>query len=137
MSTARDVFASMSNAAKDDPMARFLMYKVAIRCEDFALASECLQVISSSSNDPTLLYACVLDAKELDKKDQILATMHLILEKYGYEASSGIHLPSLLRLTIGLATGLLRDTTHQQDDDAADPMVERLCKLYEGGEDFF
>ena len=131
----RDIYGSMSEVAKNEPMTRFLMFKIAIRCEETEFAAECLQIISSStSKNPTLLYACVLDAQQMGDKPQTLAALQLVLEKFGYGAPSSIHLPSLLRLTIGLTVALIDKSKVVEGSSKADEIVEKLCKLFEGGE---
>ena len=131
---AHDVYGSMSEFAKNQPMTRFLMYKIAIRCEEPEFAADCLQVISlSAAKDPALLYACVLDAQHIGDKLQTLAALQLILEKFGYGAPSSIHLPSLLRLTIGLTSTLIKNVKTAEGSPEADEAVEKLCRLYEGG----
>jgi hypothetical protein len=124
----------MSEAAKSEPLTRFLMYKIAIRCEEVEFASECLQVISSTSpKDPTLLYACVLDAQQIGDKIQTLTALQLVLEKFGYGAPSSIHLPSLLRLTIGLTIAMIDKSKVTEGSSEGDETVEKLCRLFEGG----
>jgi hypothetical protein len=127
----------MSEIAKNEPMTRFLMFRIAIRCKEVEFASECLQIISSSSpKDPTLLYACVLDAQQIGDKPQTLAALVLVLEKFGYGAPSTIHLPSLLRLAIGLTVGLIDKSKAVELPSEPDETVEKLCKIFEGGKMF-
>ena len=138
-SAAMDVYGSMSEKTKSQPMTRFLIYKIAIRCERFELAAECLEIVSCSVGandvpDPTLLYACVLDAQQVGSKQLALAALQMVMEKFGNTASSTVHLPSLLRLTIKLSSSLLDDSSVQQLSDVQESNVERLCKLFEGGE---
>jgi len=125
----------MSEATKNEAMTRFLMYKIAVRCEEIELAAECLQIISSSTTkDPTLLYACCLDAQQVGSKPQTLAALQLVLEKYSYTTPSKVHLPSLLRLTIQMMLGILEEPQkggHHEDIEAT---VEKLCKSFEAGE---
>jgi hypothetical protein len=124
----------MSDAAQKEPMTRFLMYKIAIRCGENELAAECLQVISSGTmRDSTLLYACCLDAQQTGNKHQTIAALQLVLEKYGYSAPSAIHLPSLLRTTIQLIVSLQNDSQSSTTSDELGVSVEKLCKAFEGG----
>lgn len=124
----------MSAIAQNEPMTRFLMYKVAIRAGEADLAAENLHIISTTSkNDPTLLYACCLDARDADNKTMLLAALQLVLERYDYGAPSLIHLPSLLRLTIRLTEPLLDESEDIKDLSAAEAIIEKLCKLFEGG----
>jgi hypothetical protein len=127
----------MSEVAQNEPLTRFLMYKIAIRCGEPEFAAECLQIISSSSSkDPTLLYSCVLDAQQIGDKPQTLSALQLVLEKFGHGAPSNIHLPSLLRLTIGLTMTPIDNSKVVEGSPEVDEMVEKLCKLFEGGKTF-
>ena len=110
------------------------MYKIAIRCDEPDFAAECLQIISSSSSkDPKLLYACVLDAQQTGDKPQTLAALQLVLERFSYGAPSSIHLPSLLRLTIGLIMTSTDISKVVKGLPEADETVEKLCRIFEGG----
>src|SRR4051794_20406816 len=114
---AREVFNKMSDGGKEAPMTRYLMFKVALRSGDaefgtsglidylykeFAaysihLATECLDKVSSStSEDASLLYACVLEAQSTGDKLQAVAALQRVLEKYEHRAPAGVHVPSLL-----------------------------------------
>ena len=132
--SAGEIFGSMSEVAKNEPMTRFLMYKIAIRCEENELAADCLKVISTkSSNDSTLLYACILDAQQVGHRPQVLAALQLVLEKSDYEAPSTIHLPTLLRITIGLIHAMLNGPKSVEDSYDVEATVEKLCTLFERG----
>jgi hypothetical protein len=113
-------------------MTRFLMYKIAIRCNEPEFAAECLHIVSSSLQDSTLLYACVLDAQQVGNKAQVVDALQLLLEKYG-DKSSMINLPSLLRITIRLTLGLLEDSKVIISSDEGNSKVDRLCRLFEAG----
>lgn len=132
---AKEIFSSMSDMGKNETMSRFLMYKIAVRCGDTGLAAECLQTISSSTTtDPTILYACCLDAQNAGNKPQLLATLQLVLEKYGYGAPSGVHLPALLRLTISLMVhSIEEDCGPGTNFLASGNMVHKLCTIFEKG----
>lgn len=109
------------------------MYKVAIRCNEIALAAECLRVISSLSiKDTTLLYACVLDAQQVGNRSQAVAALQLVLDKDPDTSGNVVHLPSLLRVTIKLTSSLLDNS---EDAEAAVNLdsVEKLCRLFESG----
>lgn len=129
----------MSDSAKNEPMTRFLMYKVAIRSDDAELAAECLQVISSSSKDPTLLYACVLDSQQVGDRRSALAALQLVLEWQGTFEGKGngssfaVHLPSLLRSTISLTSAVLDGSKEPEGSPEVEANVEKLCKFFEGG----
>lgn len=133
ISNAREVFFSMTEAARDEPLSRFLMYKIAIRSGDDDMAVECLHKISSATvNDPSLLYACCLDSQKLGNKSQLLVTLQLVLDEFRYETPSKCHLPSLLRLTIGLMTEIHDDAVKSGIGPELD-IVEKLCITFEKG----
>ncbi|KAG4436689.1 hypothetical protein IFR05_007837 [Cadophora sp. M221] len=130
LGSAREIFSAMPSAAQNEPMSRFLMYKIAVRCEDQDLAAECLQIISSASaNDPKFLYACVLDAQQAGNKRQTLVALQLVLDKSSFETSSA-NLASLLRLTITLTIQALDESAKNNDDSAeTDDLPENLCAI--------
>ncbi|TVY81885.1 Sporulation-specific protein [Lachnellula suecica] len=129
ISSARDIFGSMPLTAQNEPLTRFLMYKIALRSGELELAAESLHIISSTSKkESTLLYACCLDAREVGNKVALLEALQLVLEKHDYGAHATIHLPSLLRITIGLTEALLDEPKAEN----AEPIIDKLCKLFEG-----
>lgn len=132
--SAVEILNSMPLAIKNEPMTRFLMYKLAIHMEQIDTASECIEAIfSSSSNDPSLLYACCLHSIQGNNKKLTLAALQLVLEKFNYTPPLPVHLPSLLRITIGLTSSLLEQTRKVNETEEMDTLVEKLCKLFEGG----
>lgn len=110
---AREVHAQMANTGRDEPVTRYLMYKVGLRSQDndfgmppiaysqttlIDVASECLDYICRTSvKDATLLYACVMEAQSAGSKRQVISALEKVLSKYEHSAPSGIHLPALLR----------------------------------------
>jgi hypothetical protein len=113
------------------------MYKIAIRSGEIELASECLEVVHrAASKDPSLLYACVLDAQEVGDKDMAIAALQLLLEKYQFNPPSTIHIPALLRCTIRLMITRLESKSASHIEPDTDYIVPQLCKLFEGGEMF-
>lgn len=111
---ARNVYCSIPEAGRDEPVTRYLMYKVGLRGgdTDFGkpvglqqlatsspfLAADCLDVVCRNSlKDATLLYACVLEAQSIGDKRQAIIALEKVLEKHEVTASVGLHLPALLR----------------------------------------
>lgn len=111
---AREAFTRMSDAGKEEPITRYLMYKVALQNSDsdfgkhtvvelgrvdlFRTAAECLDLVCQrSAKDATLLYACVLEAQNIGDKRQAIFALEKVLDKYEHSAPAGIHLPALLR----------------------------------------
>jgi hypothetical protein len=134
-SRARDVFGLMPDLAKNEPITRFLMYKIAIRCNEFDLAAQCLQIVSrSSTTDVTLLYACVLDAQQVGNRAQAVDALQLVLEKHGH-TSDTVNVTALLRTTIRLMSSLLDNPQATEGSDNTESSVVRLCRLFELGEE--
>lgn len=126
----------MSDSARNEPMTRFLLYKISIRAGDTELAAECLQAICSatrSSQDSTLLYACVLDAQDVGSKTETLLALQAVLENSEFSTQTAVHLPSLLRLTIGLMVAILDENPAKHDFQSAASTVERICSSFEKG----
>ncbi|POS85724.1 hypothetical protein EPUL_000909 [Erysiphe pulchra] len=131
ISNAREIFFSMTETARNEPLSRFLMYKIAIRSGDDDMAVECLHKISSATvNNQSLLYACCLDSQKIGNKPQLLVTLQLVLDKFRYETPSNCHLPSLLRLTIGLMTEMHDDAVKSGIGPELN-IVEKLCEAFE------
>ncbi|KAL3427171.1 hypothetical protein PVAG01_00680 [Phlyctema vagabunda] len=129
--TARDVFGQMTDSTKDEPLTRFLMYKIAIRCHELDFAAECLEHIGrSSKKDPTILYACVLDSQQVGNQPLSLTVLLLLLENNQYRAPPEVHFPILLRITISLLEAL-NGPTEENGFQYDEETTERLCKLFE------
>lgn len=134
VAVARDVFSAMNEAAQNEPLTRYLMFKVALRGNDTELAAETLnKVYEASGKDATLLYACAMDAQQVGNKEQAIAALQLVLEKHEYNVPNGVHLPALLRCTIRLMASQIEGDKAQKTQDL-EMVSEQLCKLFEGGE---
>ncbi|KAI0588960.1 SPO22 domain-containing protein [Pyrenophora tritici-repentis] len=125
---ARDVHLQMSESGRDEPVTRYLMYKVGLRSGDEDFAAECLDhVCRSSAKDATLLYACVMEAQSAGSKRQVISALGTILDKYEHSAPAGIHLPALLRSTARmLQSGLTKDGSIDNS------IMDQLCNVFEG-----
>ncbi|KAF2872932.1 meiosis protein SPO22/ZIP4 like-domain-containing protein [Massariosphaeria phaeospora] len=125
---AQEAFGKMSDTGKDEPITRYLMYKVGLHSGDSGFASDCLDIICrQSSKDATLLYACVLEAQASGDKQQAVVALKKVLEKHDYSAPAGIHLPALLRCTTRLLVSeLVKDGNLDSD------VVEQICNVFDG-----
>lgn len=114
-------------------MTRFLMFKIAIRTNELELASVCLEkVYDAASDDPAILYACVIDAQQVGDRSLAIVALQLVLQKYEYNAPSSVNFPALLRCTIRLILSQLESVESEKDIDMPSA-VDRLCKLFGGG----
>ena len=132
--TAANIFGATPKASASEPMTQFLMYKLALQCEEPALAADCLQNISASTaDDPSLLYACCLEAQHKGNRNQTLAALLLVLEKQSSGAPTTIHLPSLTRSAIKLLVTILETSKAPEGSEEAQGLIDKLCMLYEKG----
>ena len=44
-----------------------------------------------------MLYACVLEAQQLGRREHAIRALEMVMEKSRYNPTSGVHLPALLR----------------------------------------
>jgi hypothetical protein len=109
------------------------MFKIAIRSNELELASECLKkVYETSTNDSTMLYACVLDAQQVGDKTLAIEGLQLVLQKYEQGAPSSANFPALLRCMIRLILSKIESMESEKDIDESST-VDKLCKLFDGG----
>ncbi|KAL9641268.1 MAG: hypothetical protein Q9204_000167 [Flavoplaca sp. TL-2023a] len=128
LAKCQEVRCQMSDSIERDPSTQYLLYKAALRCQDAALAAECLELISNQQgNDSNLLYACVLEAQKNGDRVQVIRALTQVLEKTSYQTIAGLHLPALLRLT---ARMLIQELESEQR--YKQHCVEELCKVFEG-----
>lgn len=122
----------MSEAAQNEPMTRYLMYKAALRSSDQELAAQCLKRVAlSAPGDPNFLYACVLEAQQAGDKVCAMQAMKQLVEKFEFSEASPIHLPALLRCNIRLAVSVVESEKGARERQSA---VEEVLVLFEGGE---
>ncbi|KAJ3950129.1 sporulation-specific protein 22 [Colletotrichum fioriniae] len=127
---ARQVFHGMSEAAQNEPMTRYLMYKAALRSSDQELAAQCLKRVAlSAPGDPNFLYACVLEAQQAGDKVCAMQAMKQLVEKFEFSEASPIHLPALLRCNIRLAVSVVESEKGARERQSA---VEEVLVLFEG-----
>jgi tetratricopeptide (TPR) repeat protein len=124
---AREAFFQMSDVGKETPITRYLLFKIALRSEDHAFATEQLRFISrSSADDPTLMFACLLDAQNTGNRKLTATALRLVLEGYDYDKTNGVHLPALLRSMVKL---LLAEVP--KDTMPTPPVMLEICKVFD------
>ncbi|CCF34294.1 hypothetical protein CH063_06320, partial [Colletotrichum higginsianum] len=132
---ARQALHDMSEAAQNEPMTRYLMYKVALRSADRELATECLERVGTAAgNEPDFLYACVLEAQQAGDRMCAMQAMKQLVNKFEFSETSPVHLPALLRCNIRLAVSVMES---EKDAARQKTVVEEIIVLFEGGENVF
>lgn len=122
--TAKTTFNQMSETARNEPLTRYLVYKIALRDQDQELAADCFEKIAkNSSQDPKLLYGCVLEAQQSGNRPEAIRALQAVLAKCSTGGLSDVHLPSLLRCTLRLQISELSVTP---SSDA----VEAVCASF-------
>ncbi|KAL7624283.1 sporulation-specific protein 22 [Parahypoxylon ruwenzoriense] len=131
LDNAAEIFRSMSESAKREPMTLYLAYKLALRNGDRAMSSDCLRLISEgSSKDLQYLYACCIDAQGAEDKMCAIEAMRHLVEKHECSSPGAIHLPALLRVVIRLEASLLNDQC--RDGVEGHLLVDDICQVFEG-----
>ncbi|KAL0941625.1 uncharacterized protein CTRU02_204388 [Colletotrichum truncatum] len=130
---ARQAFNEMSEAAQNETMTRYLMYKVALQSRDRDLAAECLEHVGvAAPEDPNFLYACVLEAQKAGEKYCAAQAMKQLFERHEFSGDSPIHLPALLRSNIRLTVSIMDG---EKDPVKRNAAVEEVVSLFEGDKD--
>lgn len=120
---AREAFFTMPTTVQNESITRYLAFKLALKSEDSELAMESLSIVTKhAKQDPTFLYACVLEAQRSKMRHLAVAALQAIVDKQ----PAGVHLPSLLRCTARLLIGEL-----DSPDRSFDEAVEEVVKLFE------
>lgn len=118
---AREAFFQMPPATKNENLTRYVVFKLALHSNDYELALESLNVISKQAkNDPTHLYACVLEAQQSQMRPIAVAALQAVLDK----EPSTTHLPTLLRCTTRLLIGELNTAERDQLDEVMIQVVQ-------------
>ncbi|EUC48226.1 hypothetical protein COCMIDRAFT_87783 [Bipolaris oryzae ATCC 44560] len=129
---ARSAYARMTETGRDEPVTRYLMYKVSLQSGDTDYATECLDhICRSSARDATLLYACVMEAQRAGNKRQAINALRRVLDKYEHGATTGIHLPALLRRS----TTRMLQSELINDGKIDTTILDQLCKSFEAARD--
>lgn len=123
LESARTAFFQMPAQAQNDNMTRYLAFKLALRTEDYELATDSLAtILRHSDSDQTFLYACVLEAQQSTSKQMAIVALQAILEK----SPPGIHLPTLLRCTVRLMISGLESL-----DRPLDQVMAEILRVFE------
>ena len=102
-------------------MTQYLVFKLALRCDDYDLACGALEsIIKHTRDDGKFLYACVLEAQESKMRHIAVAAFEALLD----QQPPGIHLPTLLRCTVRLLAAELDSPPTEQMSDAMNEIVQ-------------
>jgi hypothetical protein len=131
---AREVFHRLPEAAQNETLTRYLMYKVAVRCAERELATECLGIVArESKQDQNLLYACVLDAQEAGDKRCAVEALKVLILRHEHHRASDIHVPALFRCTVRLLCSVLKSEEEDPSGYVDATIANDLCVVFEEG----
>lgn len=109
-------------------MTAYLVFKIAIRVEDRALAEKCLETVAQAPDHVDYLGACIAESQKAGDIHCAIAALKKLQERYEYEKPDLIHLPALFRCTIRLLA-LLADRSGTETEG----IVVDLCEQFDAG----
>lgn len=129
----KSTFQSLPPVVQDDPMTRYLMFKMSLACSDCELGADCIQHLSRCSDDRSqdILYACIRDAQQAGDIFCALAAVQAVGARCDSGKSPGIHFPSILRCTVRLMHMIENKSGRQISSDRS--FVEDTCRVFEQG----
>lgn len=94
---------------QDEPVSRYLLYRVAVRLSDEELAEQCLdKIMGTADDDSSYLYACIQETVQQEKKYFCIKILRRILDhKNASSTSTTTIVFVLLRCMVKLCMDLL------------------------------
>ncbi|CCT61743.1 related to transcription factors [Fusarium fujikuroi IMI 58289] len=130
--TAFSAFHSMPKSTQDEPLTRYLMFRVSLLNWDHDLGRQCVEFLgkfAEKSQCRDILYACIRDAQHVGDKLMTLEALKAVAETFDDEGSLTINLPSILRCTIRLIHSL--ESQGGSEGDASPELAEETCRIFE------
>ncbi|KAF5548040.1 transcription factor [Fusarium phyllophilum] len=129
---ALSAFHSMPRSIQDEPLTRYLMFRVSLLNWDHDLGRQCVEFLGNfaeKSQCRDILYACIRDAQHVGDKLMTLEALKAVAETFDDEGSLTINLPSILRCTIRLIHSL--ESQEGSDGDPSPELAEETCRIFE------
>ena len=118
---------------KADNLTRYLIYSVAIRSNDEALAERALSTLASAPKDADkLLFACVSETNKHGSPSIQAKLLQRILDKYSNDPNPDVNICALLRAT----ARLLWQVLEQSQDEVDEEILERLCAIFKAAKNY-
>lgn len=131
---ALSTFHSMPRSIQDEPLTRYLMFRVSLLDWDHDLGRQCVEFLgkfAEKSQCRDILYACIRDAQHIGDKLMTLEALKAVAETFDAEGSLTINLPSILRCTIRLIHSL--EPQEGIEGDRSPELAEETCRIFERG----
>lgn len=122
----------MPLVAQNEPLTRYLMFKVSLISWDHDLGCQSIQHLTKSADrtkTQDILYACIREAQHVGDRLCTLAALKAMIDNFS-SASSTTHLPSILRCTIRLVHTI---ESQQENSVREDQLVGDVCHAFEKG----
>uniref|UniRef100_A0A4E9DZ94 Protein ZIP4 homolog n=1 Tax=Gibberella zeae TaxID=5518 RepID=A0A4E9DZ94_GIBZA len=130
--SAYAAFNTMPKDIQDEPLTRYLMFKVALMSWNHELGRQCIEYLGKmpdKSQCRDIIYACVRDAQNAGDRMMTLETLKAATETFDMEGASTSNLPSLFRCAIRLVH--LIETPQDEDADGVPELAEDTCCMFE------
>ncbi|CVL02938.1 related to transcription factors [Fusarium mangiferae] len=130
--TAFSAFHSMPKSIQDEPLTRYLMFRVSLLNWDHDFGRQCVEFLgkfAEKSQCRDILYACIRDAQHVGDKLMTLEALKAVAETFDDEGSLTINLPSILRCTIRLIHSL--ESQGGSEGDPSPGLAEETCRIFE------
>ncbi|QPC76062.1 hypothetical protein HYE68_006814 [Fusarium pseudograminearum] len=130
--SAYATFNAMPKDAQDEPLTRYLMFKVALMSWNHELGRQCIEYLGKmpdKSQCQDIIYACVRDAQNAGDRMMTLETLKAATETFDIEGASTTNLPSIFRCAIRLIN--LIEGPQDEHMDGAPELAEDTCCIFE------
>ena len=132
LDTAKSTYVDMSELTRDEPMTKYLIYKLSIKADDLDMATECLRGISVSADKLKILYSCILHARHEKAPRFMVQAMKRLADAMNHDPSSQVHAPALFRCTILLLRDMIDDAGNNEPHKDGQA-VQDLVDVFDGG----
>lgn len=123
----------MSETVQNDPLTRYLMFKVSLLDWDHELGCQSIGYLSKFADDSRsqeMLYACIREAQQVGDKLCTLAALKAVVESWNPGREAAGSLPSILRCSVRL----IKMIEEQEKKSGLETLfVEDICKTFETG----
>ncbi|OJD25043.1 hypothetical protein ACJ73_03590 [Blastomyces percursus] len=127
-SKARQLCNDMPEASRSEPLAQYLLYRVALLDKDSELARECLETLSKQgAGSENYILACLAETRHTEDKYQEAIALRILLDMLDKKSLDGVHLPALLRYTIRILVVEVSSTC----ESIRLEVTENICNVFE------
>ncbi|KAF5672453.1 transcription factor [Fusarium heterosporum] len=129
---AQSAFWAMPESTQDEPLTRYLMFKVSLLSYDHDLGRQCIKFLSRltrTSKCQDILYACTREAQHVGDKLLTLEALKAVAETFDQGNSSTTNMPSVFRCIIRLIHMI--ESQHNEADDQTTELAQETCRIFE------